>query len=501
MKFLIASIIGGIIGYLTNWIAIKMLFRPYEEKKIFGMKVPFTPGLIPKEKTRIAKSVGNAIGEHLLSSEIIVKSLCSENMNNRLKIWIRQKVYSLITTKKTLEDKFKEFLDYKYEYFITALKTSLSKLTINNLKNEKNRDKIKEIIKIKLDKILSLNGNHITNNHIYKQIKASLINNTNEYLKSDNFKHVLKSLIIENIKDEEVLNKKIGDIIPSNFSSNIKVYVYRKKDNLSNYINEMLKEEENINKLKNILKEVINNNVNSFMSMFVDINAISDKTIVFLEEYLQREETKEEMVSLVNKSIDKILDTDLQDIIENIPENNKDVIVDETVDILCEKFQNTEMILEIIEKIESHIQGKSSLNDIIEKINIDPYKFINSIIDKFIDSENFEVIINNLISDIIENFMKTPIYELTQGNEEGILNTSYQMVKNVYNRFIENQAEEVISILDIASIVEDRINEFDVYLAEEIILEISSKELKAITWLGGLLGALIGILSPILSKI
>ncbi|NFE68483.1 DUF445 family protein, partial [Clostridium sporogenes] len=59
----------------------------------------------------------------------------------------------------------------------------------------------------------------------------------------------------------------------------------------------------------------------------------------------------------------------------------------------------------------------------------------------------------------------------------------------------------VISILDIASIVEDRINEFDVYLAEEIILEISSKELKAITWLGGLLGALIGILSPILSKI
>ncbi|EKO1913444.1 DUF445 family protein [Clostridium botulinum] len=501
MKFLIASIIGGIIGYLTNWIAIKMLFRPYEEKKIFGMKVPFTPGLIPKEKTRIAKSVGNAIGEHLLSSEIIVKSLCSENMNNRLKIWIRQKVYSLITTKKTLEDKFKEFLDYKYEYFITALKTSLSKLTINNLKNEKNRDKMKEIIKIKLDKILSLNGNHITNNHIYKQIKASLINNTNEYLKSDNFKHVLKSLIIENIKDEEVLNKKIGDIIPSNFSSNIKVYVYRKKDNLSNYINEMLKEEENINKLKSILKEVINNNVNSFMSMFVDVNAISDKTIVFLEEYLQREETKEEMVSLVNKSIDKILDRDLQDIIENIPENNKDVIVDETVDILCEKFQNTEMILEIIEKIESHIQGKSSLNDIIEKINIDPYKFINSIIDKFIDSENFEVIINNLISDIIENFMKTPIYELTQGNEEGILNTSYQMVKNVYNRFIENQAEEVISILDIASIVEDRINEFDVYLAEEIILEISSKELKAITWLGGLLGALIGILSPILSKI
>ncbi|ACA54265.1 DUF445 family protein [Clostridium botulinum] len=500
MKFLIASIIGGIIGYLTNWIAIKMLFRPYEEKRIFGMKVPFTPGLIPKEKIRIAKSVGNAIGEHLLSSEIIVKSLCSENMNNRLKVWIRQKAYSLITTKKTLEDKFKEFLDHKYDYFINALKVSLGNLTINNLKNEKNRGKIKDIVKIKLDKVLSVNGNNITNSYIYKQIKAGLINNANEYLKSDDFKYNLKNLILENINDEENSNKKISDIIPNNFTSNLKVYVYRKKDNLANYINETLKEEENISKLKNILKEVINNNVNALMAMFVDANAISNKTIIFLEEYLQREETKDEIVLLVNKSIDKILDMDLKDIIENIPENNKDVIVDETVDILCQKFQNTEMILEMIEKIESHIQGKNSLNDIIEKININPYKFINSTIDKFIDSENFEVIINNLISDIIENFMKTPIYELTQGNEEGILNTSYQMVKNIYNRFIENQAEEVISILDISSIVEDRINEFDVYLAEEIILEISSKELKAITWLGGLLGALIGILSPILSK-
>ncbi len=80
------------------------------------------------------------------------------------------------------------------------------------------------------------------------------------------------------------------------------------------------------------------------MSMFIDVNAISDKTIVFLEGYLQREETKEEMVSLVNKSIDKVLDTNLQDIIENIPENSKSVIMDEMVDTLCQNSKITEMI-------------------------------------------------------------------------------------------------------------------------------------------------------------
>ncbi|WP_251861627.1 DUF445 family protein [Clostridium sp. Marseille-Q2269] len=501
MKFLMASIVGGVIGYLTNWIAIKMLFRPYEEKRIFGIKVPFTPGLIPKEKTRIAKSVGNAIGEHLLSSDIIIKSLCSENMNNRLKVWIRQKVYSLIITKKTLEDKFKEFLGYKYEYFIDSLKNSLEKLTINNLRNEKNIDRIKQAIKNKIDKTLCIRGNHITGSHTYKQIKATLIANTDEYLKSDNFNYLLKSLIVENINDEDFLNRKIGSIVPKNVSSNIKVYVYRKKDSLSNYINDILKEEENIRKLKEVLREVINNNVNSFMSMFLDINSMSDKVVAFLEEYLGREETKEEIVSLVNKSIDKILDTDLKDIIENIPQNNRTEIMEETVDILSQKLKSMEITMGIVDKIESHIEKKSSLNDIIQKINIDPYKIINNILDNFIKSQNLKDMINNLINNIVETFMKTPICELSKGNEEGILSTSYDMVKNVYNKFIENQAEEVISILDISGIVEDRINEFDVYLAEEIILEISSKELKAITWLGGLLGAIIGIISPILGNI
>ncbi|EJO5346153.1 DUF445 family protein [Clostridium botulinum] len=501
MKFLIASVIGGIIGYLTNWIAIKMLFRPYEEKRIFGIKVPFTPGLIPKEKSRIAKSVGNAIGEHLLSSEIIIKSLCSKNMNNRLKIWIRQKVHSLITTKKTLEDKFKEFLGYKYENFAIGLNTNLTNLTINNLTNEKNKDKIKGFIKFKVDKILALNGNDITSSYIYKKTKESLIDNTNKYLETEDFKYSLKNLIIENVQNKKVLNNKISDIVPNNLSSSMKVYIYRNRDNLSDYLNEMIKKEENINKIKDILKEVINNNVNSLMAMFVDVNSISDKTIIFLQEYIQREETKEQIVDFINKSMDKILDRKIQDIIKDIPQNNKDLIINEIVDILLKNFKTTGAVFGVIEKIEGYIQKKNSLNDIIRKINVDPYKLINNSIDKFIYSENFQVIINNLISDVIENFMNTPICELTKGNEEGILSTSYEMVKSIYNKFIENQAEELISILDISRIVEDRINEFDVYLAEEIILEISSKELKAITWLGGLLGAVIGLLSPLLSKI
>ena len=75
MKIIIPIIVGAIIGYFTNWLAIKMLFRPHYEKRIFGYKLPFTPGLIPKERYRIAKSIGETVGVYLLSPDTIIEEL------------------------------------------------------------------------------------------------------------------------------------------------------------------------------------------------------------------------------------------------------------------------------------------------------------------------------------------------------------------------------------------------------------------------------------------
>ncbi|WP_017318719.1 DUF445 domain-containing protein [Mastigocladopsis repens] len=66
-------VVGGIIGYFTNDIAIKMLFRPYRAIYISGRRVPFTPGLIPRNQERLAKNVSNTIMGSLLTPEELQK--------------------------------------------------------------------------------------------------------------------------------------------------------------------------------------------------------------------------------------------------------------------------------------------------------------------------------------------------------------------------------------------------------------------------------------------
>ncbi|WP_315791936.1 DUF445 domain-containing protein [Fischerella sp. JS2] len=62
-------ILGGVIGYFTNDIAIKMLFRPYRAIYIGGRRIPFTPGLIPRNQERLAKNISDTIMGSLLTPE------------------------------------------------------------------------------------------------------------------------------------------------------------------------------------------------------------------------------------------------------------------------------------------------------------------------------------------------------------------------------------------------------------------------------------------------
>lgn len=66
-------VVGGIIGYFTNDIAIKMLFRPYRSLYLGKQKLPFTPGLIPRNQARLAKRISDTIMGSLLTPEELQK--------------------------------------------------------------------------------------------------------------------------------------------------------------------------------------------------------------------------------------------------------------------------------------------------------------------------------------------------------------------------------------------------------------------------------------------
>ncbi|WP_044201890.1 DUF445 family protein [Flammeovirga sp. OC4] len=65
------ALVYGITGLATNWIAIKMIFRPYTAKYVMGIKVPFTPSVVSANKENFANNMGKFVGQQLLNEESI----------------------------------------------------------------------------------------------------------------------------------------------------------------------------------------------------------------------------------------------------------------------------------------------------------------------------------------------------------------------------------------------------------------------------------------------
>lgn len=82
LRMIAGPLIGAVIGYFTNFIAVKMLFYPRKEVRLFGHRLPFTPGAIPKGKARLGRAIGKAVGETLLTKEDIEKKLLAPEVSD-----------------------------------------------------------------------------------------------------------------------------------------------------------------------------------------------------------------------------------------------------------------------------------------------------------------------------------------------------------------------------------------------------------------------------------
>jgi hypothetical protein len=88
LPFLIPPLVGAIIGYVTNRIAIGMLFRPYREKRLAGIRLPFTPGIIPRQRYRLSESIGKMVSTQLFTEDAVRRQVQSPEFQSSLRTYI-----------------------------------------------------------------------------------------------------------------------------------------------------------------------------------------------------------------------------------------------------------------------------------------------------------------------------------------------------------------------------------------------------------------------------
>ncbi|MDR1419183.1 MAG: DUF445 family protein [Treponema sp.] len=85
LYWIMPPLVGGCIGFLTNVIAIKMLFRPLDQVRIFGIRLPFTPGILPRQRHRLAVSIGAMVERELFTPAVLGDRLKKADVRESVK--------------------------------------------------------------------------------------------------------------------------------------------------------------------------------------------------------------------------------------------------------------------------------------------------------------------------------------------------------------------------------------------------------------------------------
>lgn len=164
--------VGGLIGWFTNYLAVKMLFRPMKPWRIplTGIEIQ---GLIPKRRSEIAVSIGKAIEDELISvNELVGRLIQGENKQELIRT-IRTKILSVIEEripslipggiKQAILSRLSDIINKEIENFADnslgeMIENSIKKINISNMVEERiNSFELEQIEKM----ILEISGREL----------------------------------------------------------------------------------------------------------------------------------------------------------------------------------------------------------------------------------------------------------------------------------------------------------------------------------------------------
>ncbi len=273
----LTPIIGAGIGYVTNYIAVKMLFRPLKPIKIRKYQLPFTPGIIPKEKPRLAHAIGEVVGTRLITKDGIESMLLSDHV--------------------------KQSIQEKIDAALENSNTTLNHFVVANLSLEK-ADTFREHVTDELtghihDSLREANISELLAKEISKSIK--------EYFQGGFLAMMINDSLISSV--ETHIANGIDSFLENNAIKLIKPYVTREYDKISELTLCDVKNftERNEISVTDILLHIyeyfIQNNMNQILS-HIDIAHIAEDQINQMDvlelEQLILSVMKKELNAIVN---------------------------------------------------------------------------------------------------------------------------------------------------------------------------------------------------------
>lgn len=519
LQYVIPPVLGAFIGYLTNKVAIKMLFRPLTAKHLFGIKIPMTPGVIPSKRAELAVNMGEMVGSHLLTSKEISGALEKESFQKTLYDLIESRGEVLLQKDfgpvgEIVPEKYQSY----YQVAVQALTDQSQKAIRAFLDSESFVEILEDSIDEQFERLLATDLQTFLPGADRETAYRFLEKSLGRMFASSAMEEWVESFVQQKVYAALQQEKSLSDILPGSMQDLIVVTIESQTPLLLTKLAGIISEPE----IRDRIVTGVRMGVDSFVAGMGPMAALASgfltpaivegkvkQYLVDKEEdivnWLQNDEVqdrvaqslRERSVEMLGTPLVKMVGDEQDDMIEGFCRN-----LSQQLTALLQESETTNAFASMIrDNIETHIDGgKLPLGEVLFDLMGEDgvtrgRKWLKEEVFAVLGAHKTRKTLDAMVVTLFDNLLGHRVGKISRLLPAGVREGIYDSLRRMSSNMLAVEVPGLVDSLNIQDIVKEKVNSLDLMRLERLLLSIMEEQFKYINLFGALLGFLIGCLN------
>jgi uncharacterized membrane protein YheB (UPF0754 family) len=498
-------------GYGAAWLAIWMLFHPYKPVKLFGITV-WPQGMIPRHRAKLAQSIGNAVGNELVSQQTVFDALFETS-------FFQRKVEEFIKnyTTELLGRVYPSFIDALPAQArapildtISALQLRVAEYIAAMLKSDETAAVITRFVDRQVDTLLNRRVGETLSDNAFQQILRFVHDRFERLVSEEGLEHRIRDFVSGRVDDLARSNETLAETFTPETVAFIKERIDSQVPPIVHHLADIATSQNTRKQIGALIKREVDDyyeQLSLIKKIFIsrerihrEVDELVNKTLpTRIEEYLRGPAFEQEAEAFLNTTIDKVLARPLNELVGQIESDKFDSIKQEITLRIVEMARSEELSNSIANYLREAIERfkPQTLREAMQHLDADSVagakRFLTESLIALLSREDTARTINAILSSQIERLLVAPIGKLG----DHVSQTSMERASRALVERITDTARErlpmAIAEFDVGEVVRKKVSEYPIEKLEELVLSVAAHHLKTIELFGAIIGFMIGV--------
>jgi uncharacterized membrane protein YheB (UPF0754 family) len=503
-------------GYAAAWLAVRMLFRPHKPVKILGITI-WPQGMIPRHRDRLAQTIGNAVGNELVSKDTVVHALFETG-------FFRRKVESFVGsyTDELLDKNYTTFLDAVPRQVrapvldaLSALQLKIAEHIAATLKSEETAEAVTRFVDRRTDEILSQRLGEAVGAETFEQLLGFVENRFRGVVNERGFEAKVREFVSERVDELAASRATLAEMFTPETVAVIKERVDSQVPPVVQHLTEIATNKGTRKQIGALIKREVDDyyqQLSFFKKIFIsrerihnEVDDLVNKTLPKrVGEYLSGEAFEHQAEDFLNSTIDRALARPFNELVGNVSPDKLETIKDQIAGRILALARSPELSTSVsayatdaLQRLKPH-----SLRALLEHARPDSAEQLKSFLSRglmgVLSRDETAQTINAILTSQVEKLLIMPIGRVGDLVPEEKVRRAAASLADRIEAAARERLPAAIAEFDIGGIVREKVAGYPIKKLEDLVLSVAKQHLRTIELFGLAIGFFIGVVQAAL---